>query len=122
MALNPDQERRRRLISHLNAIAQVVRTNHPDLTARQMTVLLKVYLDDEPQTVRGLAKYCNISKPAITRALDRLADEFDFVRRKPDPNDRRSVHVQRTARGHSFVIRDLGSILAQVSEDHIEEP
>jgi hypothetical protein len=49
------------------------------------------------------------SKPAITRALDRLS-EFDLVRRKTDPLDRRSVLVQRTATGMAF-LRELRTIL-----------
>ena len=39
--------------------------------------------------MRGLAAKLAVSKPAITRALDRLS-EFDLVRRKTDPLDRRS--------------------------------
>jgi DNA-binding MarR family transcriptional regulator len=50
-----------------------------------------------------------VSKPAITRALDRLS-EFDLVRRKTDPLDRRSVLVQRTATGMAFQ-RELRTIL-----------
>ena len=60
------------------------------------------YLESEGQTVRGLAAALNVSKPAITRALDRLA-EFDLVRRKTDPLDRRSVLVQRTPKGTVFM-------------------
>jgi DNA-binding MarR family transcriptional regulator len=62
-------------------------------------------LEDEAQTVRALAAKLNVSKPAITRALDRLS-EFDLVRRKTDPLDRRSVLVQRTISGTIF-LRDL---------------
>ncbi|MGY8934971.1 MAG: MarR family transcriptional regulator [Alphaproteobacteria bacterium] len=36
----------------------------------------------------------NVSKPAITRALDRLYT-LDFVRSKPDDADRRSIIIQR---------------------------
>jgi DNA-binding MarR family transcriptional regulator len=46
-----------------------------------------------------------VSKPAITRALDRLS-EFDLVRRKTDPLDRRSVLVQRTGTGMAL-LREL---------------
>jgi len=42
--------------------------------------------------------------------LDRLS-EFDLVRRKTDPLDRRSVLVQRTAPGMAF-LRDLRTVLA----------
>jgi DNA-binding MarR family transcriptional regulator len=86
-------------------IVALVRRDGPDLTARQLGVFLTCYLEDESQTVRGLAADLNVSKPAITRALDRLT-EFDLVRRKTDPLDRRSVLVQRTVAGNGFM-RDL---------------
>jgi len=60
------------------------------------------YLNEGGHTVRGLAQDLNVSKPAITRALDRLT-ELDFVRRKVDPADRRSVLVQRTVKGAAFL-------------------
>jgi DNA-binding MarR family transcriptional regulator len=91
-------------------IVALVRRDGPDLTARQLGVFLTSYLEDEAQTVRGLAAKLNVAKPAITRALDRLA-EFDLVRRKRDPLDRRSVLVQRTTTGSAF-LRDLRKILA----------
>ena len=72
------------------------------------------YLEGEAQTVRGLAAKLNVSKPAITRALDRLS-EFDLVRRKTDPLDRRSVLVQRTVFGTAF-LRDLKKILADAAK------
>lgn len=84
------------------ATVGLVRNDQPDLSARQLGVLLTCYLNEEPQTVRGLALELNVSKPAITRALDRLA-EFELVRRKIDPLDRRSVLVQYTHKGATFV-------------------
>jgi len=84
------------------ALVETVRRDIPDLTARQMAVLLTVYLSDGPHTVRGLSKILNVSKPAITRALDRLGT-LDLVHRKPDEADRRSVLVQRTVKGSVFL-------------------
>lgn len=84
------------------AIVDLVRRDGPDLSARQLGVFLTCYLESEAQTVRGLAAKLGVSKPAITRALDRLS-EFDLVRRKTDPLDRRSVLVQRTATGMAFL-------------------
>ena len=54
------------------AIVESVRRDGPDLSARQMALLLTVYLTPPPHTVRGLAQTLNVSKPAITRALDRI--------------------------------------------------
>lgn len=90
-------------------IVELVRRDGPDLSARQLGVFLTCYLDAEAQTVRGLAAKLSVSKPAITRALDRLT-EFDLVKRKTDPLDRRSVLVQRTPAGMAF-LRELRGIL-----------
>src|SRR6202008_508116 len=93
----------------------LVRRDGPDLSARQLAVFLTCYLETEAQTVRGLAAKLNVSKPAITRALDRLA-EFDLVRRKTDPLDRRSVLVQRTASGMAY-LREIRTILARAGQE-----
>jgi DNA-binding MarR family transcriptional regulator len=81
-----------------------VRLDQPDLSMRQLAMLLTVYRTDEPQTVRGLAKELNISKPAVTRGLDRLG-ELDLARRKVDVLDRRSVLVMRTNQGEAMMRR-----------------
>ena len=70
---------------------------------------LTCYLNEGGHTVRGLAAELEVSKPAITRALDRLG-ELDLARRKVDPLDRRSVLVQRTPKGSAF-LRELRSIM-----------
>jgi DNA-binding MarR family transcriptional regulator len=100
------------------AIVELVRRDGPDLSARQLGVFLQSYLENEAQTVRGLAARLAVSKPAITRALDRLA-EFDLIRRKIDPLDRRSVLVQRTATGQAFM-RDLRGILRVAAQNRPE--
>jgi DNA-binding MarR family transcriptional regulator len=92
-----------------DTVVAMVRKDGPDLSARQLGVFLTVYLRDAPHTVRGLAAELNVSKPAITRALDRLG-EFDFARRKVDPLDRRSILVQRTLKGAAF-LRDVRAIM-----------
>jgi DNA-binding MarR family transcriptional regulator len=49
-----------------------------------------------------LAAALNVSKPAITRALDRLQDD-DFIKRETDSADRRSVIVRRMPKGVSYL-------------------
>jgi DNA-binding MarR family transcriptional regulator len=90
-------------VIHRTYVAEI-RSNQPDLNLRQLAVLLVVYLTDEPQTVRGLAKRLNVNKSAITRALDRLG-ELDLVQRAVDGRDLRSVLVQPTADGTAMVKR-----------------
>ena len=96
-------------------IAALVRRDGTDLSARQLGVFLTCYLNDDAHTVRGLAAELSVSKPAITRALDRLG-EFDLARRKIDPQDRRSVLVQRTTKGAAF-LREIRGIMADASDE-----
>lgn len=108
-----------------DTIVSLVRRDGPDLSARQLGVFLTCYLQEGAHTVRGLAAGLNVSKPAITRALDRLG-ELDLARRKVDPTDRRSVLVQRTLKGTAF-LRDLRGIMNEASspkksEAEVEKP
>lgn len=64
--------------------------------------MLSVYLGDAPHTVRGLALALKISKPAVSRALDRLG-ELGYIRRQRDDLDRRNVLVQKTIAGAGFL-------------------
>ena len=84
------------------ALASNVRDEGPDLSARQMVSLLTVYLNKGPHTVRGLSENLMISKPAVTRALDQLAD-FGYITRQKDLCDRRSVLIKRTEAGNIFL-------------------
>ena len=96
-----------------DTIVSMVRRDGPDLSARQLGVFLTCYLQEGAHTVRGLASDLNVSKPAITRALDRLG-ELDLARRKVDPMDRRSILVQRTLKGAAY-LRELRSIMSEAS-------
>jgi DNA-binding MarR family transcriptional regulator len=89
--------------------------NAPDLTARQLAIFLKIYMEPGTEhTVRGLAAALNVSKPAITRALDRL-EELAFARRATDPNDRRSVIARRTTTGSAY-LRTLADYITKASK------
>ena len=99
-----------------HALVASVRADSPDLSARQMALMLSVYLREGPHTVRGLAKDLNISKPAVSRALDRLG-ELGYVRRVRDDLDRRNVIVQRTVNGSVFLMDFSGLIKA--AQEHL---
>lgn len=105
MALRPAQA----LDLWRRTMVESVRRDQPDLSARQMAILLIVYTQPAPHTVRGLSSELNISKPAVTRAIDRLS-QLDYVRRKIDEDDRRSVLVQRTVKGSVFMA-DYGALI-----------
>jgi DNA-binding MarR family transcriptional regulator len=99
----------------MNMMVASVRSDSPDLTNRQLAVFLKVYLEPgTDHTVRGLAAALNVSKPAITRALDRL-EEFEFTKREKDAQDRRSVIARRTPPGSAY-LRTLSGYMTEASK------
>ena len=81
----------------------------PDFTLRQLAVLLTIYLDPPPHTVRGLAKKLGITKPVVTRALDVLSKQTIIARRRDDV-DKRNVIVQQTVKGALYV-ETLGELV-----------
>lgn len=97
-----------------------VRSEAPDLTARQLAVLMTVRLQPAPHTVRGLAQALNVGKPAITRALDTLS-RLGFVQRRRDPKDGRNVFVERTEKGDAF-LEQLGQTILQGENVELPRP
>lgn len=85
--------------------------DEPDLSVRQMAVLLTIYLDPPPHTIRGLAAKLRVTKPVITRALDSMG-KLDLVARRRDETDKRNVIVQRTVKG-ALAVEKLGDLLVQ---------
>jgi DNA-binding MarR family transcriptional regulator len=84
-------------------VSELVRSDHADLSMRQTAILFMVYDNDgRPYSVKDLAAALNLSKPAVTRALDRLG-ELKLTTRETDKNDRRMILVQRTEDGYRFL-------------------
>jgi DNA-binding MarR family transcriptional regulator len=108
MALELD--RKQALDLWRDVTVHAVRGDDPDLTARQLAVLMTVYLGPPPHTVRGLAAALGVGKPAITRALDTLT-RHGLVRRRRDEADGRNVLVQRTVRGSAY-LADFAELIA----------
>ena len=75
-------------------------------------VLITIYLEPQPHTVRALAAKLGVTKPVITRALDTMGRQ-GLVSRKRDPADRRNVLVQRTVDGALFLERLGDLVVAQ---------
>ena len=88
----------------MRALIAYVRSGEPDLTNRQMALLLLVYLTPGPHTVRGLARIIGVSKPVVTRALNTLG-AIGYLRRERDQDDRRNVFIVRTSDGAEFLER-----------------
>ena len=89
---------------------ELVKEEDTDLSARQMTVLLTVYLEMPPHTVRGLAEKLGVTKPAITRALDTMG-RMGLLTRRRDDLDKRNVVILRTVKGALYVERLGGKIV-----------
>ncbi|MBO6825515.1 MAG: MarR family transcriptional regulator [Sneathiella sp.] len=99
------------------ALGELVRRDGPDLSARQMAIMLIVYLQEPPHTVRGLAAQLKISKPAVVRALDTLG-RMDLLKRKPDEQDKRSVNVVRTVKG-SVYLSEFSDVVNEAAKRHL---
>ena len=90
------------LAAWMGTLIGYVQSHRPDLTNRQMALLMVVYLNNGPHTVRGLAAQLGVSKPVITRALNTLS-ALAYVRRQRDERDLRNVFVERTPQGLAFL-------------------
>lgn len=104
-----------RVTSLRSALLNLVRRDGRDLTVRQLTAFLSVYMDQTTYTVSSIADLLHISRPGATRLLDRLI-EIDLLARDDDREDRRRVLVRRTPRGLTFfreLVSASGVVLAE---------
>jgi len=92
----------------------LVTDRQADLSPRQLTILLTIYLDPPPHNVRGLAKKLMVTKPVITRALDTMG-KLGLVARRRDDADRRNVVIQRTVKG-ALAVEQLGDLLVRTAK------
>jgi DNA-binding MarR family transcriptional regulator len=92
----------------------LVTDRQPDLSPRQLTILLTIYLDPPPHNVRGLARKLKVTKPVITRALDTMG-KLGLVARRRDDTDRRNVVIQRTVKG-ALAVEQLGDLLVRTAK------
>ena len=95
----------------MRTLVDYVRSGEPDLTNRQMALLLFVYLNPGPHTVRGLARVLNVSKPVVTRALNRLGT-LGYLQRQRDDRDKRNIFVARTSEGAGF-LEEFGHFIGE---------
>ena len=93
----------------------LVTDGEPDLSARQMAVLLTIYLEPPPHTVRGLAAKLRVTKPVITRALDSMG-KLGLVSRRRDEADRRNMVIQRTVKG-ALAVERLGDLMVAKAKE-----
>ncbi len=89
----------------------LIREQSLDLTTRQTAILLTIYLDSPPHSIKSLAQQFDISKAAVCRAIDTLSTQ-GLVKRKRDDNDKRLVYIQRTVKGSVF-LSEFSSFILQ---------
>jgi len=92
-----------------------VNAGMPDLSHRQLAILLTVYLEPPPHTVRGRSAALGVTKPVVTRALDTMG-ALKLVSRHRDEEDRRNILVKRTIEGALFLERFGDVIIARAKE------
>ncbi|MFC3077278.1 MarR family winged helix-turn-helix transcriptional regulator [Phenylobacterium terrae] len=68
-----------------------------------------------PANVGELAQFERVSRPAMTR-LARDMERAGLIRRRPDPQDRRGVRIEPTARGLALVEAVRTAKIALVAE------
>lgn len=105
----------------MNTLVGFVRSDQPDLTNRQMAILMSVYMQDGPHTVRGLAARLGVSKPVVTRALNTLG-AYGYVRRRKDETDLRNVLIDQTPQGADFLIEFSEQILEAFGDADEQRP
>jgi DNA-binding MarR family transcriptional regulator len=103
------------LADWMGTLIGYVQSARPDLTNRQMALLMLVYLTDGPHTVRGLAAKLRVSKPVVTRALNTLG-ALGYLRRQKDESDLRNIFVERTQTGHAF-LEEFAGLIERAEKD-----
>jgi DNA-binding MarR family transcriptional regulator len=103
-------------------IARRVHEGDEPMTATQRLALIEV-ASAGPLRLRNLASRMETTPATATRAVDAL-EEWGFVRRKPDPADRRGVLVVATPRGRRWADRRRGvlrEVIAAVNDAKVPD-
>jgi DNA-binding MarR family transcriptional regulator len=90
----------------VNAVEQEMARQRVDLNFMQF-VALKLLGQEKPMTPVELARALHYNPGALTRLLDKL-EERGYLRRVPDPVDRRALRLELTAQGKSLRKRVIG--------------
>jgi DNA-binding MarR family transcriptional regulator len=85
------------------AAAEVLGLNRTDLRA------LEILSRAGPHAASALATATGLSRGAMTTALDRI-ERAGYIRRTPDPDDRRGVRVELTEEARRWIERIWGPI------------
>lgn len=85
----------------LDRMVALVHLKGQHLTLRQLAILFLCVDAEEPQTVGSLTQRLTIARSIVSHDVTRLA-AANLVKRKPDPNDRRSAFIVASLAGRKF--------------------
>ncbi len=106
------------LATWMSALVDYVRSGEPISPTGRWHCSFS-FTQSGPHTVRGLARALNVSKPVVTRALNRLG-ALGYLRRQRDDSDKRNIFVARTSEGAEF-LEEFGQFLGD-GESHARQP
>jgi DNA-binding MarR family transcriptional regulator len=86
------------------AITGLLHQDGPDLTGRQLAVLLICGLESQPVAFGALAPRIGLNSRAIAQILNQL-EKLGLARRIDHPSDGRMVLAEATEQGRAFVQR-----------------
>ena len=92
--------------------------DNADLTNRQMAILLTIYDGKDEYSIKKLTEELHLTKPTISRAVERLL-ELNLVSKRTNPKDRRRVIVEKTFDGNVF-IETLTKYLKEANDKYYE--
>ncbi len=100
-----------RLIGRLRAefvyaVEQEMARQGVDLNFMQF-LALKLLGHEDPMTPMQLARALHYNPGALTRLLDKL-EQRNYLKRVPDPDDRRALRLELTAQGKALRKRGIG--------------
>ncbi len=73
-----------------------------ELTMRQWTILLHIYLQDGEHNVKSLAIEFGLPKPSVSRALSSLV-QYGLIKRRKCQTDKRNITLQKTMKAIAFL-------------------
>lgn len=92
-------------------VLRFVRAVPASFTVRQLAVLTYLATADDLQTTRSIAKAIGVGKPIISRVCNTYPQ---YLHRRKDANDLRSVFVTLTKAGWEFVEEVAGAMAAAI--------
>ncbi len=98
-----------------NISSTALRNLEHDFSPRQMCILLQIYLQEGPHSIKSLSEKLYLPKASVCRAVDTLS-QAKLVKRRKAEDDKRNVFVQRTLQG-SVYLSSFADIILQTEKN-----